>query len=82
MERAATLVPLLDAEQHSYNVIYPRNHEKVSVLLKSQVFAGHTTQWARSIMSLFYMAHFKPGAASYAISEALIYCGGRTSVCR
>lgn len=68
-------LPLSDAEQHSYVVIYPHNHEKVSVLLKSQVFADHTTQPARSIMLLFYMAHFKPGATSYAISEALIYWG-------
>lgn len=46
MERSATPAPFSDAEQHSYVVIYPHNHEKVSVLLKSQVFADHTTQRA------------------------------------
>lgn len=64
--------------QHSHVVIYSHNHEKVSVPLKSQVFGGHTTHWARSIMSLFYMAHFEATAASYAISEALIYWGANS----
>lgn len=61
--------------RHSHVVIYSHNHEKVSVPLKSQVFGGHTTHRARSIMSLFYMAHFEAAAASCAISEALIYWG-------
>lgn len=73
MERSDTLLGPPDAAQSSYVVIYSHNHEKVSVPLKSQVFGGHTTHRARSIMSLFYMAHFEAAAASYAISEALIY---------
>lgn len=54
--------------------LFPQ-HEKVSAPLKSQVFGGHTTLRARSIMSLFYMAHFEATAASCAISEDLIYWG-------
>lgn len=73
MERSATLLDHLDPAQRCYVVIYSHSHEKVSVPLKSQVFGGHTTHQARSIMSLFYMAHFEGAAASYAISEALIY---------
>lgn len=56
-------------------VIYSHSHEKVSLPLKSQVFGGHTTHQSRSIMSFFYMAHSESAAASYAISEALIYWG-------
>lgn len=64
--------------QHSYVVIYSHNHENVSPPLKSQVFGGHTTHQARSIMSLFYAAHFESAAAaSYAISEGLIYRGAK-----
>lgn len=59
-----------DTAKHSYHVIYSHNHEKVSVPLKSQVFAGQTTHQAQSIVSLFYMARFEAAAASYTITEA------------
>lgn len=54
--------------------LFPQPWKSKRAIKITGVWRPHAHR-ARSIMSLFYMAHFEAATASYAISEALIYWG-------